>query len=44
MDHARPQGPNKACGFVGPFDALMRSGASPTMDVSINDVRTEQYL
>ena len=38
--NARPQGPNKACGFVGPFDALMRSGASPTMDVSINDVRT----
>jgi hypothetical protein len=30
------QGQAKAAGFVGPFDAVMRSGPSPEMDAAID--------
>ena len=32
LDVMRRQGANKACGFIGPFDAVMRCGVSPGMD------------
>jgi len=36
LDVMRRQGANKACGFIGPFDAVMRCGVSPGMDAGIN--------
>ena len=32
------QGPNKACGFVGPFDAILRSGDFQEMDNAVNEL------
>jgi hypothetical protein len=32
------QGRNKACGFVGPFDAIMREGDVPEMSDAVNDL------
>ncbi|MFH1571039.1 MAG: hypothetical protein ABIL09_23805, partial [Gemmatimonadota bacterium] len=32
------QGPNKACGFVGPFDAILRAGQVPEMENAVNDL------
>ena len=35
------QGPNKACGFIGPFDAVMREEVNPRMADGINDLIKE---
>lgn len=35
---APAQGRNKACGFIGPFDAVMREGVNPRMADGINDL------
>ena len=35
LDLMRNQGKNKACGFVGPFDAILREGAIPEMESAI---------
>ena len=40
------EGPNKAVGFVGPFDALMRGGVRPEMTAAISElfgVAADQY-
>jgi hypothetical protein len=31
LDLMQKQGKNKACGFIGPFDAVIRDGPTPTM-------------
>ncbi|MBN1834391.1 MAG: hypothetical protein JW820_01005 [Spirochaetales bacterium] len=31
-------GPNRACGFVGPFDAVLREGDLPEVNQAINDL------
>ena len=31
LDKMQEQGQNKAVGFIGPFDAVMRCGVSPGM-------------
>jgi len=36
LDVMKAQGPNKACGFIGPFDAVMRCGVSDTMAAACN--------
>jgi len=36
LDLMVEQGPNKACGFVGPFDAIMRAGEIPEMEDAVN--------
>ncbi len=38
LDLMEQQGPNKSCGFVGPFDAIMREGDLPEMKKAINDL------
>ena len=35
LDLMKEQGKNKACGFVGPFDAILRAGAIPEMEQAI---------
>ena len=41
LDLMEKQGPNKSCGFVGPFDAIMREGDLPEMKKAINDLFRE---
>ena len=36
LDLMVAQGPNKACGFVGPFDAILREGDTPEMEDAVN--------
>jgi len=36
LDLMVEQGSNKACGFVGPFDAIMREGQIPEMEDAVN--------
>jgi hypothetical protein len=36
LDHMQAQGKNKAVGFVGPFDAVMRCGANPKMSAGVD--------
>ncbi len=36
LDLMEAQGRNKACGFVGPFDAILREGDIPEMGAGIN--------
>ena len=38
LDLMADQGKNKACGFVGPFDAILREGAIPEMEAAINSL------
>ncbi|MBT6150168.1 MAG: hypothetical protein HN712_06660 [Gemmatimonadetes bacterium] len=38
LDLMAEQGANKACGFVGPFDAILREGALPEMEDATNDL------
>ncbi|MFA6109890.1 MAG: hypothetical protein WDA75_14080 [Candidatus Latescibacterota bacterium] len=38
LDLMEAQGRNKACGFVGPFDAIMREGAIPAMNDAVNEL------
>ena len=38
LDLMQAQGPNKACGFVGPFDAIMREGEIPEINDAVNDL------
>tara|TARA_B110000208_G_C11712675_1_gene409896 strand:- start:6 stop:1010 length:1005 start_codon:yes stop_codon:yes gene_type:complete len=38
LDHMAAQGPNKAAGFIGPFDAVMRGGATPAMADACDDL------
>ena len=38
LDLLAAQGRNKACAFVGPFDAILRGGASDAMGAAINDL------
>lgn len=38
LDRMAEQGRNKACGFVGPFDAILREGETPGMNEAINDL------
>lgn len=41
LDLMQAQGKNKACGFIGPFDAVMRNGANPRMADGINQLIEE---
>ena len=36
LDLMQAQGPNKACAFVGPFDAILRQGEIPEMEEATN--------
>ncbi len=36
LDLMVAQGPNKACGFVGPFDAILREGEISEMEEAVN--------
>ncbi len=36
LDLMVAQGPNKACGFVGPFDTILREGEIPEMEEAVN--------
>jgi 2-keto-3-deoxy-L-rhamnonate aldolase RhmA len=38
LDLMEAQGRNKACGFVGPFDAIMREGTIPAMNEAVNEL------
>jgi hypothetical protein len=38
LDIVAAQGKNKACIFIGPFDAIMRGGEDPKMGQAINDL------
>ena len=38
LDLMAMQGPAKAVGFIGPFDLVMRGGATPTMATEIDDL------
>jgi hypothetical protein len=38
LDLMAKQGRNKACGFVGPFDAILRQGDIPEINDAINDL------
>ena len=35
LDLMQAQGPNKACGFVGPFDAILREGEIPEIENAV---------
>ncbi|MEW6750294.1 MAG: hypothetical protein AB1505_04870 [Candidatus Latescibacterota bacterium] len=41
LDLMAAQGRNKACGFVGPFDAIMREGAIPQVNEAVNELFQE---
>lgn len=41
LDHMMAQGRNKGCGFIGPFDAVMRGGESPQMADACDTLCTE---
>jgi 2-keto-3-deoxy-L-rhamnonate aldolase RhmA len=38
LDLMASKGKNKVCGFVGPFDAIIRGGDNPEMNRAINDL------
>ncbi len=38
LDLMVDQGPNKACGFVGPFDVVLREGEIPRIGQAINEL------
>ena len=38
LDLMQAQGPNKACGFVGPFDAILRQGEIPEIEEAIDEL------
>jgi 2-keto-3-deoxy-L-rhamnonate aldolase RhmA len=38
LDLMEQQGPNRSCGFVGPFDAILREGDMPEVNHAINDL------
>ena len=38
LDVMSAQGKNKACGFVGPFDAILRAGDIPEMDDAVGNL------
>jgi len=38
LDLMAQQGKNKACGFVGPFDAILREGDIPQVNDAVNDL------
>jgi 2-keto-3-deoxy-L-rhamnonate aldolase RhmA len=38
LDLMVAQGPNKACAFVGPFDAILREGELPEVNDAVNDL------
>jgi hypothetical protein len=38
LDLMQAQGKNRACGFVGPFDAIMREGEIPEIEEATNDL------
>ena len=38
LDLMAAQGPNKACGFVGPFDAILREGQIARMGQAVNEL------
>lgn len=35
------QGRNRACGFIGPFDAVMRDGSNPRLNDAVNELLRE---
>ena len=41
LDAMQAQGRNKACGFVGPFDCLMREGPLEAMGQGVNELFRE---
>ena len=41
LDIMKAQGRNKACGFIGPFDAVVRDGVNPKMNDGINTLIQE---
>ena len=41
LDIMQKQGKNKACGFIGPFDAVIRDGVNPKMNDGINTLIKE---
>ena len=41
LDIMQRQGRNKACGFIGPFDAVIRDGVNPKMNDGINTLIKE---
>lgn len=41
LDIMQKQGRNKACGFIGPFDAVIRDGVNPKMNDGINTLIKE---
>jgi hypothetical protein len=38
LDLMQAQGRNRACGFVGPFDAILREGQIPEINDAVNDL------
>ena len=38
LDLMQAQGPNRACGFVGPFDAILRQGEIPEIEDAVVDL------
>lgn len=38
LDLMQAQGTNRACGFVGPFDAILRQGEIPEIEAAVNDL------
>ena len=41
LDLMVEQGRNKACGFVGPFDAILREGEIPEINDAVNELFRE---
>ena len=41
LDLMAEQGPNKACAFVGPFDAILREGEIPEINDAVNELFRE---
>jgi 2-keto-3-deoxy-L-rhamnonate aldolase RhmA len=41
LDLMAAQGRNKACGFVGPFDAILREGEIPEINEAVNELFRE---
>ena len=38
LTHMEAQGASKAVGFIGPFDAVLRSGATPAMSAAVDEL------
>lgn len=41
LDIMQEQGPNKACGFVGPFDLILREGELPNVEKAVENLFIE---